>query len=87
MTSEQFTYWLQGHCEMNPTRMPTEAQWEMIKDHLNLVFKKETKPLQLTDWWKNLPVKDGTTTVPYDPNKITIQPYFQPDKQFPVITC
>lgn len=89
MTPEQFTYWLQGHCELNPTRMPTEAQWEMIKDHLNLVFKKETAPLQAVDWWKDLvkpePYKPGTANVPYTP-PVQIQPYFT-DGKIPTITC
>jgi hypothetical protein len=40
MTPEQFIYWLQGHCEMNPDTLPTYAQWEMIKEHLQSVFKK-----------------------------------------------
>lgn len=43
MTPENFVYWLQGHCEMNPNTPPTQEQWEMIKDHLKTVFKKETK--------------------------------------------
>ena len=43
MTPENFVYWLQGHCEMNLNTPPTQEQWEMIKDHLKTVFKKETK--------------------------------------------
>lgn len=42
MTSEQFCYWLQGYFEMyNPTIIPEQAT-TIIKDHLSLVFKKET---------------------------------------------
>lgn len=36
MTPEQFTYWLQGFIEINT------KQLQIIKDHLNTVFKKET---------------------------------------------
>jgi hypothetical protein len=41
MTPEQFTYWLQGFTEISQ-QAPTEQQWKVIKDHLQLVFKKET---------------------------------------------
>lgn len=46
MTHDQFTYWLQGFVEMNGGKEPTKAQWKMIKDHLQLCFKKLTPPLQ-----------------------------------------
>lgn len=42
MTPEQFCFWLQGFVEMNPNAMLTGTQWEILKDHLKLVMKKET---------------------------------------------
>lgn len=42
MTSEQFCYWLQGYAELQSIP-PGYLQWESIKEHLNLVFLKETK--------------------------------------------
>lgn len=42
LTPEQFCYWLKGFVEMNPEAMITHTQWLILKDHLNLVFKKET---------------------------------------------
>jgi hypothetical protein len=43
MTPEQFCYWLQGIAECGNTFVqPTPRQWSIIKDHLQLVFKKET---------------------------------------------
>lgn len=43
MTSEQFTYWLQGFSElMKPGEYPTQDQWLMIQEHLRTVFKKVT---------------------------------------------
>lgn len=42
LTPEQFCYWLKGFIEMNPEAMITHTQWLILKDHLNLVFKKET---------------------------------------------
>lgn len=43
MNHDQFTYWLQGFVEMNGGKEPTKAQWQMIKDHLQLCFVKVTK--------------------------------------------
>jgi hypothetical protein len=45
MNQDQFAYWLQGFVEMNGGKEPTKAQWKMIKDHLQLCFKKLTPPL------------------------------------------
>jgi len=45
MNYDQFAYWLQGFVEMNGGREPTKEQWKMIKDHLQLCFKKLTPPL------------------------------------------
>lgn len=44
MTPEQFCYWLQGKCELDP-RLPTEDQWKSIREHLKTVFVKVTPPL------------------------------------------
>ncbi|HEK1349010.1 TPA: hypothetical protein SMQ84_005633 [Pseudomonas aeruginosa] len=41
MTPEQFAYWLQGFVELNGAP-PNETQWLQIKDHLKLVFDKQT---------------------------------------------
>jgi hypothetical protein len=37
-----FCYWLQGFFELAGTNNLTETQVEVIKDHLKLVFRKET---------------------------------------------
>lgn len=42
MTAEQFVYWLQGFMEMACPTTLTETQTQQIKDHLNLVFDKQT---------------------------------------------
>lgn len=42
MTPEQFTYWLQGFIEVENPKTLNLRQTKIIKDHLNLVFKKET---------------------------------------------
>jgi hypothetical protein len=45
MTPEQFAYWLQGFAELTP-QPPTQEQWDSIKAHLQLLFKKETPPVK-----------------------------------------
>lgn len=40
MTPENFCYWLQGHFELGGNSTPESIN--VIKEHLNLVFKKET---------------------------------------------
>ena len=43
MTPEQFIYWLQGHVELlENDKPPSKKQWQIIRDHLNLVFFKQT---------------------------------------------
>lgn len=41
MTTEQFIYWLQGFVELHGAP-PSASQWEVIKEHLQLVFDKKT---------------------------------------------
>lgn len=42
MDKVEFVTWLRGWIELNDGAMPTERQWEMIKDHLDLGFAKVT---------------------------------------------
>lgn len=42
MTPENFCYWLQGYIELSNCQNLTPEQIQMIRDHLQLVFKKET---------------------------------------------
>jgi hypothetical protein len=48
MTADQFAYWLQGFTELHG-EPPSPEQWASIKDHLSLVFKKVTAPVQQPD--------------------------------------
>lgn len=48
MTPENFCYWLQGVMEVVDPQELNREQVEIIKEHLQLVFKKETK-LKLTE--------------------------------------
>ena len=44
MTSRDFCYWLQGYFELNGPKKIDEKETELIKKHLNLVFKHEIDP-------------------------------------------
>ena len=44
MTSVNFAYWLQGFFEISDTNQLTTNQVDMIKAHLNLVFKHDLDP-------------------------------------------
>lgn len=41
MEPRDFCYWLQGFCELT-AQAPTQQQWDVIMEHLNLVFDKRT---------------------------------------------
>ena len=43
MKSRDFVYWLQGFAELYKSA-PTDEQWIIIKNHLNLVFVHEIDP-------------------------------------------
>lgn len=70
MNSEQFTYWLQGYAEICGTE-PTAEQWQVIKDHLQLVFQKVTPARNPIDSFR----------VPYTPQ------WPSPDYIKPTVTC
>jgi hypothetical protein len=42
MQQDQFCYWLQGFFEISDSNKLTEKQVQIIKDHLALVFDKQT---------------------------------------------
>jgi hypothetical protein len=48
MTTEQFVYWLQGFMEICNPETLDENQTQIIKDHLKLVFDKQTPERTIT---------------------------------------
>ena len=44
MTSRDFAFWLQGYFEVSDPVQIGKVETEMIKRHLNLVFKHEIDP-------------------------------------------
>lgn len=43
MTPDNFAYWLNGFFELSNSQELTKEQVAIIKEHLQLVFQKETK--------------------------------------------
>ena len=65
MTAEQFTYWLQGYAELN-AGPPSAEQWQAIRDHLAVVFRKVTPPVgkPILDWtWADISEELGPAQV------------------------
>jgi hypothetical protein len=44
MTSRDFAFWLQGYFEISNPETINKGEVELIKKHLNLVFKHEIDP-------------------------------------------
>lgn len=75
MTAEQFTYWLQGFLEINDPERISKQETQIIKDHLQLVFNKQT-PNKLSS------ILGNGTSQPY-PGPLTTSPYTNPNQ----VTC
>jgi hypothetical protein len=84
MTAEQFTYWLQGFMEVaNPTTLD-ETQTQIIKDHLALVFDKQTpdRSQGLFPGWNPQNPPSPMTGTPIFPDPSTIIPAI-PHRSYP----
>jgi len=80
MTAEQFVYWLQGFMEVaDPARLG-ERETQMIKDHLKLVFDKQTPDRNIT-----VPVTQPSAPTPTMPYPKWQEPHWQPNPY--QITC
>jgi len=47
MTPEQFCYWLNGHFDLAGDNKLSEEQVKVIREHLELVFNKKVKGINL----------------------------------------
>jgi hypothetical protein len=59
---QAFAYWLQGFVELNG-ELPTQAQWDSIVKHLNLVFDKITPEVK-TDYSIEQIIKGEDPNIP-----------------------
>ena len=57
MNERDFCYWLKGYFELTYDNQLTADQIEIIREHLNLVFDKETELVLSHDKY---PKRDGT---------------------------
>ena len=78
MTAEQFVYWLQGFMEINDPDTISKSETRVIKDHLALVFDKQTP---------TTPGFNPNQTPPFFPNTTTplTSPYDAP--WIPKVVC
>lgn len=69
MDATNFVYWLQGYAELAVNQnFITDVQWPIVKDHLNLVLKKETPERLVTQKDFEIAQRPGGglyTTLPY----------------------
>lgn len=57
MTPENFVYWLNGYLEIENPEFITKDKIQEIRNHVNLVLKKETpKPTQFNPNKPNIPL-------------------------------
>lgn len=60
MNSIDFCFWLQGYFEIHGKAEVSVEQAEIIKNHLNLVFKHEIDPLRNSETTTEQPVLNVT---------------------------
>jgi len=82
MTPQDFTYWLQGFMEISDPKSLDEKQTQIIKDHLALVFKKETPDER---WTKENVTRDEEWETAY--NKLSWTPSHIRLEDSPPISC
>ena len=64
MTERDFCYWLQGFFEVTGSNELTEKQVQIIKDHLQLVFNKQTP-----NYWSE-PLTSNKPAYPFNPFEV-----------------
>lgn len=65
MNSTEFTYWLQGFFELTDAKSLDEKQVAIIKEHLQLCFKKVTN-----DFYENGMPYDQKDVYPFNTNPV-----------------
>lgn len=96
MSPQDFCYWLQGFSELQ-NESPTPEQWAIIREHLQLVFKKETsnKPTKHNDYELLVKIAQRDKDIdnflkrntPWEPSYPAVAPYTAPQPPIaPIIT-
>lgn len=73
MDAQAFAYWLHGWSEINGGAAPTAQQWQIINDHLDLVFNKVTPdrqrsyPLSIPTPYSGDVMRSGCGITPFVP--------------------
>lgn len=79
MEAQQFCYWLQGFAELSGDAMPTQEQWDSIREHLAAVFHKVTPPVKapaktnlpdLSDFFKQAEKQQDKSHWPASPSYV-----------------
>lgn len=65
MTPENFCYWLQGKLELDKDNILTIEQVLIIREHLKLVFKKET-PINIPNFWINRDLFENQESISFN---------------------
>jgi hypothetical protein len=73
MTAEQFAYWLQGFMELTSMNHLSTTQFQIVKDHLALVFNKQTPDRKVPNVSTNPTWSQPTIPQWQEPN-IVIEP-------------
>lgn len=76
MYSQDFCYWLQGYFEISGAKELDEKQIEIIKNHLNLVFRHEIDPQHEGDPQELQNIHDGKPA-PWQPPGSGSDPIFR----------
>jgi len=79
MNERDFAYWLQGFFEMTESESLSSAQVKMIKEHLALVFDKQTGKI-VSKGGNFFDVRDFPNL--FDDDKLS-----RPDTPLPRVTC
>ena len=69
MTSRDFAYWLQGFFELSNSKTLSDEQVDLVKKHLEMVFRHEIDPSFGKDLSDLQKIHEGTSPfVPYKPS-------------------
>lgn len=74
MQPRDFCYWLQGFAELTP-QVPTQEQWDSIREHLALVFTKVTSPVEVPDVINRTAVDKAIEDYPSKRSGVLSTPY------------